>query len=93
MDFLRGFVDDGRQTSTVLKDGMRFNRDEMKFEITEEGLREDKQSNEGNNAQMARLCLSAMNAINEDLVFTTEIPEEFPKCRLPTLDFLLWLEW
>ena len=56
VDFLRGFVDDGRQTSTVLKDGMRFNRDEMKFEITEEGLREDKQSNEGNNARMAWLC-------------------------------------
>lgn len=62
-------------------------------QITEEGLREDKQLDEGINARMARLCLPAMNAINEGLVFTTEIPEEFPKCRLPTLDFLLWLDW
>jgi hypothetical protein len=28
-----------------------------------------------------------------DLVFTIETPEGFPLCCLPTLDFLLWLEW
>jgi hypothetical protein len=42
---------------------------------------------------MARICLPAMNYIDEDLTFTLEVPEEFPKCRLPTLDFLLWPEW
>ena len=68
---------------------MRFNREKMKFEITEEGLLEDKQLDEEMNVRMARICLPAMNAINEDLVFTTEVPEEFPKHRLPTLDFLL----
>ena len=36
--------------------------------------------------------MNAMNAINPDLVFTMEIPEEFPSCWLPTLDFYLWLE-
>ena len=87
VDFLRGFVDDGRQTSTVLKDGLRFNRDEMKFEITEEGLREDKQSNEGNNAQMARLCLSAMNAINEDFLQLKSLKNS------PNVVFLLWTSY
>ena len=92
VDFLRGYVDDGRQISTCLAPGMRFNREKMKFEITKEGLEEDKISTESVNARMARLCLPAMNAINPDLVFTMEIPEDFPLCRLPTLDFLMWLE-
>ena len=29
--------------------------------------------------------------MNKDLRFTTEAPEDFPKKRLPTLDFVLWL--
>ena len=33
-----------------------------------------------------------MNSINKDLVFTVEVPEQFSKNRLPTLDFSLWLE-
>ena len=41
---------------------------------------------------MARLCLPAINSVNEDLVFTAEIPEEFEDNKLPTLDFFLWLE-
>ena len=93
VDFLRGYVDDGRQVSTILAQGMRFSVELMKFVITEEGLEEDKISTESNNARMARLCLPAMNAINCDLVFTMEIPEDFPLCKLPTLDFEMWLEW
>ena len=72
--------------------GMRFSKEKMKFEITEEGKIEDERSTETTNARMARLCLPAMNAINPDLVFTMEIPEDFPLCRLPTLDFEMWLE-
>ena len=93
VDYLRGYVDDGRQISTLLAPGMRFNVARMRFEITEEGLEEDQRSTESSNARMARLCLPAMNAINCDLVFTMEIPEDFPLCRLPTLDFVMWLEW
>ena len=64
----------------------------MKFDITEEGLEEDKNSTESSNARMARLCLPAMNAINPDLEFMMEIPEDIILCRLPALDFYLWLE-
>ena len=93
VDYLRGYVDDGRQVSTLLEKGMRFVKEKMRFEITREGLEEDeKMKNETKNARMSRLCLPAMNAINEDLTFTMEIPEDFPLCRLPTLDFELWLE-
>ena len=90
-DFLKGYVDDGRQCSTVLAKGMRFVKSDMRFMVMAEGLDEDETSTESTNARMARLCLPAMNAINPDLVFTVEIPEDFPLCRLPTLDFLLWL--
>ena len=92
IDYLRGYVDNGRQVSTVLANGMRFSEEKMMFEITEEGKIEDENSVETINARMAKLCLPAMNAINPDLVFMMEIPEDFPLCRLPTLDFELWLE-
>ena len=90
VDFLRGFVDDGKHISSVLAKGMRFEEKE-RFNITQEGLAEDDVSTESVNARMARLCLPAMNAINSDLEFTIEISEDFPQCRLPTLDFFLWL--
>ena len=41
---------------------------------------------------MARICQPAMNAINIDLKFTVETPEDYPDKRLPTLDFLIWFE-
>ena len=41
---------------------------------------------------MARICLVAMNSINDDLVFTVEVASDFPDKRLPTLDFFLWPE-
>ena len=31
------------------------------------------------------------NSVSSDLQFTTECPEEFPECKLPTLDFKLWI--
>ena len=42
IDFLRGYVDDGRQVSTILAKGMRFVKEKMRFEITQEGLDEVK---------------------------------------------------
>ena len=40
---------------------------------------------------MAKRCLPAMNSINPNLKFTTEAPEDYPRDRLPTLDFVLWM--
>ena len=39
---------------------------------------------------MSRICLPAMNAINPDLVFTAEVPEDFADGKLPTLDTKFW---
>ena len=41
---------------------------------------------------MARVCLVAMNSINPDLQFTVESQEDFPKERLPTLNFEIWMK-
>ena len=41
---------------------------------------------------MTRQCLPAINSVNKDLVFTCELPEDFKDNKLPTLDFLLWLD-
>ena len=56
IDYLRGYVDDGRQVSTILAKGMRFVENKMRFEITQEGLDEDENTQETNNARMSRLC-------------------------------------
>ena len=93
---LTGYVDDVRQGSTCLRMGTRFSAEEQRFIWNEDAKKEDlsrrKEMHESTNARMVRVCLPAINSINKDLEFTTEIPEEFPKSKLPTLDFLLWLE-
>ena len=91
---LKVYVDDGRQVSTVLKKGMRFEEKKMEFvwnkEAEEEDIMKEKQG-ENKDSFMARLCLPAMNAINPDLTFTVEVPSDFKDERLPTLDFSLWM--
>ena len=67
-------------------------KERNKFEIIEDAIKEDLSLAECPNARIARVCLPAMNQINEDLSFTVEIPEEFEDNRLPTLDFKFWLE-
>ena len=89
-----GYVDDGRQISTALDMGMVFNKESMRFEYSELILNEDleaKEHGESENERMAKRCRVAMEAINEDLKFTTETQEEFCNERLPTLDFEVWL--
>ena len=68
-----------------------FNKGEMKFEICPVQKKKDIEMQEPKNTRMARLCKVAMYCINLDLSFTTEVPEDFPENKLPTLDFVLWL--
>ena len=67
---------------------MRFDVTQMKFVWSlgaeEEDKKLEKTENETSNKRMARLCGPAINSINPDLVFTSEIPEVFKKeCALP----------
>ena len=93
---LDGYVDDVRNRSTSLRFGTRWNVEEKKWTWSQEDKDEDKRMKykmkESTNQRMARLCLPAINSVNPNLVFTVEIPEEFKGSKLPTLDFLLWLE-
>ena len=88
---LRGYVDDGRQGSTVLRRGMKFDQERREFIFSEEQLQSDETENLPDNTRMAQRCLPAMNSVNENLKFTTEAPEDFPNRRLPTLDFMIWM--
>ena len=65
----------------------------MTFEVCEMQKVVDKKNKEPNNVRMSRLCKQAMNSISEDLTFTTEVPEDYPDKRLPTLDFVLWMHF
>ena len=72
---LAGYVDDGRQGTSTLKIGMRYNKDMNKFTHSQDAEQEDKNKKvmgESRNERMARVCLVAMNSVNEDLEFTVE---------------------
>ena len=91
LPLMTGYVDDGRQGSTVLRRGMRFNEESKRFEHSDEQEEQDDREDEPDNVRMAKRCLPAMNSVNPNLRFTTEAPEDFPRDRLPTLDFVLWM--
>jgi hypothetical protein len=92
-DLLGGYVDDGRQESGVLEVGMTYDKNENRFIMNEAARKDDLERNETSERRMARICLVAMNSINDDLEFTVEVCGDFQDNRLPTLDFFLWPEW
>ena len=69
LPLLKGYVDDGRQGSTVLRRGMVFDCEEGKFVFCEDHLEMDERENLPDNTRMALRCLPAMNAINKNLKF------------------------
>ena len=92
---LKIYVDDVRQVSSTLRKGTRFDEKEKKMTWTKEAENEDiemEEMGENKDARMARILRPAMNSINKDLRFTTEVADEFEDKKLPTLDFKLWLE-
>ena len=92
---LAGYVDDGRQGTSTLPIGYRYNIEKKEFEYNKEYEMEDKRKRmegESDNQRMARICLDVMNSINPDLCFTVECQEEYQNERLPTLDFNIWQE-
>ena len=89
------YVENGRQITSALEIGMRFYPQTRLFKFNKDGAIEDiKKQEEGetNNQRMARVCKTAKNSINEDLVFTTESQEAFKKERLTTIDFEMWIK-
>ena len=95
MTLLKIYVDDVRQVSSVLKTGTRYSEVERRMTWSKEAEKEDedlRRRGESDDSRMARVLRPAMNSINDDLRFTTEIVEEFDDKKLPTLDFKLWLE-
>ena len=61
---------------------MKFDNDVGDFVMDAEQLRKDDADNELDNGRMSKICLPAMNSINEDLKFNTEAPEDFPNKTL-----------
>ena len=88
ISILKVYVDDGRQVTSKLKKGMRYEEEEKKFVWNEEAHKEDEareRSGEKEDEFMARICIEAMNKINPDLTFTAEVASDFIDNKLPTL--------
>ena len=91
---LKSYVDDIRKACSMLKMGTRFDTTTKMFTWSKEWEQQDhkkKEQGESKDARMARICQPAMDSVNPDLKFTTEIEEDFPDKKLPTLDFKAWL--
>ena len=66
---LSGYVDDGRQLTSSLPLGIRYNEERKIFEHSESAVQEDKNKiNQGetSNECMARICLPTMNDVNKN---------------------------
>ena len=57
-----------------------------KVDIIIQGVedKKEKESGESENQRMARVCVPAMNSINEDLEFTVETEDDFTDKKLLT---------
>ena len=89
------YVDDVRFLTSVIKKGMRWVVKKKTFETREIWQEEDENDEKeglSEEARTARELLKAMNSIFTNIQFTSEIPEDFPDKRLPTLDFSCWIE-
>ena len=56
---------------------MRFVPERKLFEMNEAARVEVLARDETSSQRMVRICLPAMNSINEDLNFTVEVPDQF----------------
>ena len=89
---LTSYVDDVRLLMDQIPAGYYFNRYAMKILYDEKLVEVHKQEDsQCAHSRMNRLLLETFGAINQDLEFTLELPEEFPDCWLPTLDTSLKL--
>ena len=89
------YVDDVRQITTMLRKGTRYEVDGKTWTWSKEAEEEDEQrrkEGESKEAMMVRILTPVMSCINSDLIFTTELEEDFEDRKLPTLDCKLWLE-
>ena len=49
-------------------------------------------SSETEETRTARLVGDILNSLEKDLQFTTVTPGDFKTCKLPTLDFQMWVQ-
>ena len=86
------YVDDVRFVTSLISQGTRWDGKKKKFASKKEWQEEDEKDGLSDECRTARELLKAMNSVFHNIQFTSEIPQDFPNNRLPTLDFTCWLE-
>ena len=90
---MAGYFDDIRDWCACMRFGVGFVVVTVTWEWTAEAYEEDlrlQREGETRDARMIRILMPLINSINQDLVFTAEVPGDFANGRLPTLDFEVW---
>ena len=84
------YVDDGRNAMDKVGLGYRFNKESQRLVYQESWKEEDIDNGVTGKERTVAELSEIMNSINPDLKFTTEVEEDFPTRRLPTLSFEIW---
>ena len=83
------YVDDSRTFMNGIRKGWRWVEDKFQFNSLWES--QDTLENRPDEARTVSIMIDAMNSIMSFLNFTGEAPNDFPDCRLPTLDCNIFL--
>ena len=62
-DALKGYVDDGRQSTDLMVRASRFNPERNRFTWREDWERTDDEENLQEEARMGQICLEVMNSV------------------------------
>ena len=83
----KGYVDDGRQATDLIRMESRYMKEERRFMWRKDWEEQDKLEGKEDEVRMGEICLAAMNHVSPDLQFTVETAHDFENKRLATLDF------
>ena len=88
----KNYVDDVRQGNDKIERGVRYDMETKCMSYKEDWKNDDDVKDETDLKRMSKVCLDAMNDVEEDLTFTVETEEDFETGKVQTLDFEMWYD-
>ena len=85
------YVDDVRLVTPVIPPGLRWDPAAGRLTFDQQWMEQDLELEQDHGERTSRLLLQVMNTLTPDLKFTLEVPSQFNKGRIPTLDSEWWI--
>ena len=81
VDAIKGYVDDGRHWSDLIRRGSRFCQERMRIMWREDWEEEDDKENLPDEVRMGQVCLKAMNAVTSPLQWRLCMTLQMEDCQ------------